>query len=138
MSGFADLQDRLAELEGIHSRIAGEIADGITEEIRRQFDAGVDPYGDAWAALLPSTLKRKGGDARILRRTDVLSSETIARPTQGAGIEITSVDYGSYHQCGTVHMDARPILPDGDALPEAWEDVIDTAYTRAVGKAMRR
>ncbi len=138
MSSFEDLAATLAELEDIPSRIAGEVADGITEEIRTQFDAGLDAYGRPWEPLLPSTVKRKKGDRRILRRTDVLSSETVARPTAGAGIEITSVDYGVFHQGGTVNMVPRPILPDEGELPEAWQEVIQKASDNAFKKAMGR
>ncbi len=139
MSGFDDLAARLAELEDIPSRMAGPVAAGITEEIRQQFDAGVDPYGEAWAPLLPSTVKRKRGDARILRRTDALSSETVARPTRGSGIEITSLPYGGVHQVGDgSRMVARPVLPDGDELPEAWQDIIEDTRARAFAKAMKR
>ncbi len=137
MAGFKALQDRLAELEGIPSRIAGEVAQGINAEIRAQFQAGTDPYGKPWAPLLPQTIRRKGGDARILRRHDSLSSETVAIPTSGAGIEITSVDYGGYHQTGTKHMVARPILPDGADLPQSWQDVIQTASDNAFKKVLR-
>lgn len=139
MAGFADLADRLSELEDIPSRIAREVADGITEEIRTQFDAGTDPYGAPWAPLLPQTVRRKAGDRRILRRTDRLSSETVARPTSGSGIEITSLDYGGVHQVGDgSRMVARPILPDGAELPESWQDIIDAASEKAFKKAMRR
>lgn len=138
MSGFAELADRLADLDGIPSRISARVADGITEQIRQQFDAGRDPYGRSWAPLLPQTIRRKRGDSRILRRTDVLSSETVARPTSGAGIEITSVEYGQHHQSGTMHMVARRVLPDGDELPEAWQEIIEEASSKAFRKAMRR
>ncbi len=139
MSGFADLAERLSELEDIPSRIAREVADGITEEIRTQFDAGTDPYGAPWAPLLPQTVRRKAGDRRILRRTDRLSSETVARPTSGSGIEITSLPYGGVHQVGDgSRMVARPPLPDGDELPESWQDIIETSSAKAFKKAMRR
>ncbi len=138
MRGFRDLADTLAELEDIPSRIAAEVASGITEEIRQQFDRGCDAYGKPWAPLKPQTVRRKAGDRRVLRRTDVLSSETVARPTAGAGIEITSVEYGMRHQGGTKHMVARQVLPDGGELPEAWQELIESAADRATAKAMRR
>jgi hypothetical protein len=138
MSGFADLAATLAELDDIPSRIAGEVADGINEEIRQQFDSGTDPYGAPWGPLLPQTVRRKGGDRRILRRADALSVETVARPTAGAGVEISSVDYGGRHQGGTKHMIARPILPDEGELPESWQEVIEKATEKAFKKAMRR
>lgn len=136
MAGFADLADRLAELEDIPSRIAGEVADGINEEIRQQFDAGTDAYGRPWKPLLPQTVRRKRGDTRILRRTDALSGETVARPTSGAGIEITSLDYGGVHQAGAT-LAKRAILPDGSDLPKSWEAIIETASDNAFAKVMK-
>lgn len=140
MAGMAALAARLAELEDIPSKIAQEVADGITEEIRQEFDGGHDPYGHAWSPLKASTLRRKRGDARILRRSDVMSSETVARPSRGAGVEVVSVDYGEHHQTGTASndMDARPVLPDGDELPESWQEIIEDATARAVRKTMGR
>ncbi len=133
MAGFRDLADRLAELEDIPSRIAAEVADEINESLINEFDSGVNAYGNAWKPLLPQTVRRKRGDARILRRTDALSAATRAVPTSGAGIEIQSLDYGSFHQNGTKRMVARKILPDGSTLPPAWSDAIEGAMARAFG-----
>ncbi len=139
MSGFADLADRLAELDDLPSRIVGEVASSINEMIADQFASGSDPYGAPWAPLLPSTVRRKGGDTRVLRRRDSLSSSTIARPSSGAGIEITSVDYGGVHQVGDgSRMVARPVLPDGNELPESWQEAIESATERAFNRALRR
>jgi phage gpG-like protein len=131
VSGFADLAATLAELDDVPSRIASDVSEKLTEELRQQFDRGVDPYGVPWKPLLPSTLKRKRGDARILRRADALSSETVASPTSGAGIEITSVDYGQFHQGGTKNMARRAVLPDTGELPPAWLEIIGDATARA-------
>ncbi len=138
MSTFDDLASTLAELEDIPSRIASDVAGGINELIQDQFVSGSDPYGNPWAPLLPSTVRRKGGDTRILRRTDALSSQTIARSTSGAGIEITSIEYGGYHQGPTADRVARPILPDGGELPESWQEVIEEKTSTAFAKAMGR
>lgn len=137
--GFADLAARLRELEGIPSRISGEVAKGINTEIQKQFTSGNDPYGRAWAPLLPQTVRRKGGDRRILRRTDKLKSETVARPMSGAGVEVTSLSYGGVHQVGdpSHNLVARPIGPDGSELPESWQKVIDKASSDAFKKALR-
>jgi len=137
MAGFRDLADRLAELEGIPSRITTEVAGVIDASLRDQFDSGVNAYGNPWKPLLPQTVRRKRGDARILRRTDALSSETRATPTSGAGIEITSIDYGSLHQSGTKNMVARKILPDGSALPKPWTEAIADATHRAFVKVLK-
>lgn len=136
MAGFQDLTERLAELEGIPSRIAKEVAEGISVLVKAEFDGAHDPYGRPWKPLLPSTLKRKGGDSRILRRTDALSSGTNVVPASGAGVEIISVEYGEKHQTGTRNMVARKILPDGSDLPKQWEDLIQEASDRAFKKAL--
>ncbi len=136
MSTFADLTDRLAELEDIPSRIAREVSDGITEEIRQQFETGTDPYGAPWRPLLPSTVRRKRGDTRILRRTDALSSSTTAAPQSGAGVEVGMLDYGGVHQAGET-LAKRAVLPDGDELPASWQKIIGDATDRAFAKAMR-
>ncbi len=138
MSKFSDLASTLADLEDIPSRIAGEVASGINELIQDQFASSSDPYGNPWAPLLPSTVRRKGGDTRILRRTDALSSETIARPSSGAGIEIRSVEYGGYHQGPAAHRVARPVLPDEGELPESWQEIIESKTEAAFSKALKR
>ncbi len=137
MSGFSDLADRLAQLVGLPSRIVGEVADGINTELRSEFESGANAYGNAWAPLLPQTVARKRGDSRPLRRTDGLMNQTVARPTSGAGIDITSLDFGTFHQGGTVHMVPRKILPDGSAQPPSWQRVIETAKANAFTRAMR-
>ncbi len=137
MSTFADLAARLADLENIPSRIASEVAEGITAEIRQQFDAGVNAYGAPWRPLLPSTVRRKRGDTRILRRTDALSSSATAAPQSGAGVEVGMLDYGGVHQAGET-IAKRAILPDGDDLPPAWQAIIETATEKAFAKALRR
>ncbi len=135
MSGFRALADALAGLEDIPSRIAGEVAEGINEQLHQQFDTGTDPYGSPWAPLMASTVRRKGGDARILRRTDAMSDSTIARPTSGAGIEIRSLPYGGVHQAGETIV-KRAILPEDD-LPPAWSAIIATATEKAFTKVLR-
>lgn len=135
---FSDLAERLAELEDIPSRVTSAVAEGINDQIQEQFAAGQDPYGNAWAPLLPSTVRRKRGDRRILQRTDALASETIARPTSGSGIEISSLPYGGVHQNGDgSRMVARPLLPDGAELPERWTEIIEKETDKAFAKVLK-
>ncbi len=137
MAGARDLADRLAQLAGLPSRITAAVADGINAELEEQFASGVNAYGNPWAPLLPQTVRRKGGDSRILLRTDALAAATAAHPSGGAGITIQSLDYGKFHQSGTKHMVARKILPDGKALPPSWQAVIAECAKAAFTKAMR-
>ena len=137
MSGLDAVIANLGELQSVPSRAAKAIAMRLTAELNDEFTGEHDPYRRAWAPLLPQTVKRKGGDARILRRTDALSVETVALPASGAGIEITSLEYGQFHQTGTRHMVARPVLPGGSELPKAWQDIIEEEIDAAFRKRGR-
>ena len=138
MSGLDTLMANLGELEGIPSRIAAKVSERLTDLLFEEFEEEHDPYGAAWAPLLPQTVKRKRGDDRILRRTDALSIETVAHPRGGAGIEISSLDYGRFHQTGTRHMVARPVLPGGDELPDSWQAIIEEETEAAFSKRGKR
>lgn len=136
MPSLDDMAAAISELSDVPSRASVGAAHRINALIGDQFASGVDPFGQPWQPLKESTVKRKGGDRRILRRTDALSLETVARPAAGAGIEIDSLDYGQFHQTGTGRMVARPILPEGE-LPEEWSEAIDAAVEDAFRKAAR-
>jgi hypothetical protein len=138
MAGFRDLSDRLAELQGLPSRITREASESITELLAEEFAQSKNAYGNAWKPLKTSTVRRKGGDTRILRDTDDLASATVARPSSGSGIEIVSGDVGGYHQTGTKRMVARKILPDGSALPKSWTQAVQDAAENAFKKVMTK
>lgn len=137
MAGWKDLLKRLAQLKDIPATIAEEVAPKIDADLKAQFDKGVNAYGNAWKPLAASTIKRKGGDSRILRRTDTLSSQVSAEASGKSGIEITLPDPGVHHQFGTRHMPARKILPDGTALPRRWQKYIQDALDRSFDKGLK-
>lgn len=132
MAGFRDLADRLAELKKVPARAAKAAAASIQELVRDEFPSSKNAYDNAWAPLLPQTIRRKRGDARILRATDKLSSSPVVRPASGSGITIEIDEVGRFHQAGTKYMVARKILPDGTALPKAWQDAIAEAIDDAM------
>jgi phage virion morphogenesis protein len=136
MSGFRKLAENLARLASVPSRIAKPAAARINQLIAVQFSSGQDPYGKAWTPLMPSTVKRKRGDTRILIRTGNMSVVTAAASASGSGIELTSTQEGTFHQFGTVNMVARPIFPGKSNLPVSWRLAISEEYKSAFGKAM--
>jgi hypothetical protein len=127
------LSETLADLATVPSRAARGAAEEINRLIGDQFATATDPYGGAWEALMDSTVRRKHGDTRILIRSGAMRDETYARPAGGAGLEVVSVPYGSYHQTGTEHMARRAVLPDEGELPEAWEEAVERAIEKAFG-----
>lgn len=133
------LAANLAELSSVPSRAARPAAEAITALLQDEFDSETSPDGEHWAALMPSTVKRKGGDDRILIRTEATRNNTYARPSAGAGIQIVTSEAALFHQTGTSHHAARPILPgDKDGLPAEWQDAIDDAVDAAFRKVMGR
>ncbi len=134
MASFRKLADNLGELSTVASRISKPVAARINELIKVQFATGQDAYGTAWQPLLPSTVRRKKGDSRILLRSGRLSVETFATPSSGAGISLVSVDYGGFHQSGTSRMVSRPLLPARSDLPASWQSIIREELHKAMSK----
>ncbi len=128
------LSANLAELSDVPSRAARGAAARINVALQEQFDGEHDPDGRPWAKLLPQTVRRKGGDSRILQRTGEMREGTYARPSQGSGIEISSVEYASFHQTGTKHMTKRPVLPAQDGLPDEWTEIVDDEVAKAFAR----
>jgi hypothetical protein len=136
---MGDLADRLGELASVPSRASRGAADRITDLIQGQYATGEDPYGDAWADLSERTLERHGPPP--LTDTGDMADGSIAKPAQGAGIEITIPFPGGIHQTGarrgTWRMPKRPILPDGDEMPPAWDDAIAASARESFNGTMR-
>ena len=117
----------LRELSRVPAAAAADASRELDAVIREQHGAEVDPYGQPWAPLKPSTVKRKGGDTRILKRSDVMLDELSIRPSQGAGLTLTfGAAYAAFHQLGTKDMVPRRLLPLA-AMPKTWSDAIKRA-----------
>jgi len=113
----------LSRLASVSSQIAAPVAAGIAAEIDRNFSAGVDPYGRAWAPLRPRTLA-KGRHPPPLTHSHDGRDGVHVKPTAGAGIGITSdVPYMGVHQNGDPpRMVARKFIPSG-VLPAVWRAI---------------
>lgn len=135
LSQLGLLSANLAKLARVPSQVAGDASEGITQEIRSEFDAGTDPYGRAWAALKAATLA-KGRTPPPLTDSEATIDSLEVKPSAGAGITIEfGTDYVGFHQVGTVNMQARPPLPTG-GFPSSWSKVISDATSARVEKAM--
>ncbi len=135
-SNWRRLIDNLARLASVPSRISKPVAKELTVLLRGQFKQGKDSYGTPWVPLKPSTVRAKGGDARILIRGGDMRDETRAVAMSGAGISLISVSYTAYHQGPSGNRPARPVLPNGTELPESWQTVIAKHWSQAFKKAM--
>lgn len=142
---LARLQATLHELSLVPRRVAEIAAPKIDRELRKQFDLGVDPYGNAWAPLAPATIE-KGRQEPPLTDTNELRDGTRATVRSGtkAGIQITvSARYGFFHQTGFRHyisnkkVPARRILPQF-GMPARWRQILREAAKKAFRETVRR
>lgn len=113
---------QLDELRGLPKLTLRRAEKKIEAEIVQEFMDGVDPYGDRWAPLAPSTRARGRTGPPLTNDGDMLESLDIT----AKGDELTcSMDSPfPFHQAGTARMPARTIFPDGRGLPVSWEKAI--------------
>lgn len=135
MKSLDQLARNIGRLAQVPSRMAPAASREIASLIDRQFSAGRDPYGRAWAKLKPSTLAR-GRRPPPLTDTHEMRNGIQVRPMQGAGIAVT---FGNdvpavFHQYGTKHMAARSILPRG-AFPATWARALERVGAAEFKKA---
>lgn len=138
LSGSFDLLGKLrANLEQVsrvREIVARDAAPAIAADIDREFGAGQDPYGRAWAPLSPATLAR-GRRPPPLTATGAMRASLMTRSMSGIGIGLQIGGPASLHQSGTRRMPARPIFP-ADGLPEKWVAALRAATERAIVTVM--
>jgi hypothetical protein len=132
LSKLGKFASNLRKLAEVPARVAKEGAREIEALIKSEFANSVDPYGNAWAPLLESTIKRKGGNDTILVRSGETAREVSVTPNAGAGIKIRISDFMGFHMTGTKWMTARRPLPV-NTLPATW-----TAALRRVSENVFR
>lgn len=111
------------------------------QHTRRVFSEKTAPSGAAWAALKPSTVARKG-HADILVETgkmgrswqmviggDYVRMWNTARSNRGGKL------YLFYHQYGTRHMAARPVMGFSAANRQEIHNVVNAWVARRIGVA---
>lgn len=91
------------------------VGQALAENIRLGFTGSQDPWGAAWKALKPATIKaRRGGGVggvQALLDTGRLRNSIAVRPVGNTAVEVgTTVAYAAIHQWGgTVQYAARSI-----------------------------
>lgn len=96
-----------------------EIIQQLYDIERQQFDTE-GGRAESWQPLAPSTVERKergGFGSKILVRTEAMESSLTGQTTD-TRVEVqpllmrfgTKVPYAGYHQTGTTHMPARPVI----------------------------
>ncbi len=126
LDGITKIRSAILALPQAMSQATTDAAENLEDVINAQFDAGVDPYGNAWEPLAESTLRRgrtppPGTDTEALRAVHVT-------PLQGAGIRVEfDEQYAEYFSA------VRSLVPDSAPFEEsAWYNAIVVAYSDAM------
>jgi phage gpG-like protein len=137
LSKMGKLQDRIADLANVPARASRKVAERLYGEVQEEFDRGVDPYGNDWEPLAASTVERGRSAPPLTDSRDMRNSLQIT-PMRGAGVGMTIDHPALPHQTGWSGTQgegpARPILPQGSRLPDAWEEIIDEECSKEFRK----
>jgi len=146
----AGVSERAADLTPV---FAAGVDPLFTREITAQFDTEGAHFGEPWAALEPSTLRKRArsghGRGGILRDTDVLY-DAFTNPFDSGAIRVVepqfyargvSVPYYPFLHEGTSRMVERPVVPPeippglGEQIYALLQDYILTGAVGAGGVA---
>jgi len=108
----------LRELVRVPSRITGRGSVEIEKLWRRSYMASQDPYGNEWAALKPSTIRKKGHDWIMVDTQETLNQTRVKR-LSAAGIVLQTGGKAAWHMQATANRPARRVLP-AFGLPKTW------------------
>ena len=125
----------LAELQRVPAKAAPKLAAKLNGRVNEMFRGGTDPYGNAWAPLAPSTIRRKRAYAnpgQILVRARNLWPGTRFMPRAGSGVALVVGPAGEWAGAVTKHKPARNIVP-AYGLPALWR-----ADAERIAKAVTR
>ncbi len=136
---FAELETSLGAAD--YSEMFREFMPQLAEFEAGMFAGEYSSNLDAWAALKPSTVKKKGND-RILVNTGTLreslvhlgGSGNIAEAGARSMLFGSEVEYATFHQSGTGKMPARPPIGICDeTLDKICEQVAETTINQLKG-----
>ena len=127
MSNIAGLSKKFEQLKKIPIQIANTAGIGIKAQILSEFSGSRDAYGRPWAPL------KSGGSSNLIRSGSLFNSVDVQ--TDGIKINI-SIDWRVvFHQVGTKHMPARPVLSIG-VVPPVWSQLIEDAFKKCLASSL--
>lgn len=127
-------------LAGIPARAARPIAECLDQRVLDCYRNESDPYGNPWAPLAASTIRRKRGNSVVLYRTGRSGADCGAKPLPGSGVAVWAGGAAKHHMAPSGSRPERPVLPTR-GIPPSWKQdiaaVLGAEYARAVGRAAR-
>lgn len=124
------------ELVNVPANVAARGAYAIQAGWRRNYEAGKDPYGNAWAENAPATVAKKG-HGRVMQDSGETLAQTIARPLPGAGIRLATGPRAAYHLDATGSRPERRVLPLS-GVPATWRAALARIAREEARKAVKR
>lgn len=103
----------------VPAKLAKALAPMLDERQRDMFANEQDPYGNAWAPLKPSTVRRKKGNTVILSRKNELGPGTYVLYT-GRRLVFTYGPNAQYAQDGSDNRVPRLVAPSY-GIPKTWK-----------------
>ena len=135
-AGLGQMRAALRKLLEVPAKAAPEVAVAIDNKLQDSFANECDAYGNKWAALAPSTVKRKGGNTVIMYRTGASRAQTHAVAARGSGVKVTIGEKLQHHMAPEGTRPARPILPT-HGLPATWRAAIKAAVDASFARAKK-
>lgn len=125
----------LRELTKVPALASQDGAKAIERLWRRNYRAGLDPYGNPWEKLKRSTIIRKGHDRKMWESGDTYR-DTKAFPLPGAGIGLATGYKAEWHMKPTENRPARKVMP-AHGLPATWRAELRKIVERRLKAAAR-
>lgn len=129
---------RLAKFASeVSSKLAKELAPMLDERARDMFANESDPYGNKWAPLKASTIRRKKGNSVILYRTNNLGPGTYVLYT-GRRLVFTFGPAAQYAQDGDPGKREPRMLAPAYGIPKSWKADAAAAAARVAKKGTKQ
>lgn len=137
---YSHIEQRIEEvLNADYEPVFRKVMNDFEEDHEFYFQNEVAFTGAPWAELSPVTIAAKGHDRILVDTGRLMASLTsdspdaireivtgVHTPTMSFG---TSVEYAGYHQTGTEHMPARPVLGITDiGMERLTDDLLDHLF----------
>ena len=128
--GLATFSIALTRASDVPKQIALEIKDQIQDDLKSNFDAERDPYGQKWA---PRKKEPKDGHAVLYEKGNLYRSGDVNVKKDGV-LEIRYGErYSVFHQGGTRRMAQRLLVPlEERGMPDKWTRLVKDAFKRAL------
>jgi hypothetical protein len=128
---LAKLIGNLGELaENGANAVSAKLEPVLQQVLENEYELGRGPNGETWAA------KADGGPSHLQDTGAMRAGTQVVRGVKGISVKVPSP--GGYHQGGTSRMPARPLVPDGEPLPQQWVEAVSNAAQATITDRLQK